>query len=96
MMFSELEAKVMGLTDPREIERIVEAVKFARGRVSTFAARTFFPGDKVAFTAKGNSIIGTVEKVNSKSLSLKNCIYGNGTPAPSYRVAPTLVTKVPA
>lgn len=95
MTIQELEAGVRALTNPNDVEQIVAAIKFVRERQQVTAASAFVTGDRVKFHAKGKWIVGTVEKINTKSLALKNCTYLHyGTTAPSYRVAPTLCVKV--
>lgn len=97
MTIAELEAGVLALEWPDDIERIVTAIKTVRARQQSAAASEFAVGDRVKFNTKGTWIVGTVEKINTKSLSLTSCRdLMRDLPAPSYRVAPTLCMKVRA
>ena len=55
--------------DNAELNRVVEAVKMRRTFISKESARGLFIGDSVQFESKrGNTVCGTVTKVNSKTV----------------------------
>ena len=55
-------------------------------------APAFRVGQRVAFTAKGRTITGTVVRVNSKSVTVDDCDDGSR----GWRVAPSLLAAVHA
>ena len=56
-----------------ELESMIDAIKFARARLTKENKRKFWPGDTVKFTSNrnGQTYTGTVEKVKIKYVLVK-------------------------
>jgi IS30 family transposase len=55
--------------DTQELNRVVDAIKLRRTFVAKESARGLFIGDPVSFEGKsGNTVQGTVTKVNTKTV----------------------------
>ena len=55
--------------DSAELNRVVDAIKLRRTFIAKESARGLFIGDAVQFEGKrGNTVCGTVTKVNSKTV----------------------------
>ena len=61
--------KAIHQADRNELDQIVEAIKLQRTFLAKQSARTFSVGDAVTFTGRaGRSVVGTVTKVNPKTI----------------------------
>ena len=61
--------KAIHQADRNELDQIVEAVKLQRTFLAKQSARTCTIGDAVTFTGRGGrKVIGTVNKVNPKTI----------------------------
>jgi hypothetical protein len=54
-----------------ELNRIVEEIKLRRTYLTRQKAVTFAVGDRVSFAARGMQVLGTVTKVNIKTIQVK-------------------------
>ena len=79
--------------DNAQINEIVEALKLKRQYLARQATRAVTLGDTVEFDARGRKVIGTVTKVNQKTLQVREAPRGNllGT---TWKVTASLVRKV--
>jgi hypothetical protein len=79
--------------DNAQINEIVEALKLKRQYLARQATRAVTLGDTVEFDARGRKVIGTVTKVNQKTLQVREAPRGNllGT---NWKVTASLVRKV--
>lgn len=57
--------------DSNELNQVVEAIKLQRNFLTRQKAGTFRVGDTVSFTARGQQVVGTVTKVNIKTIAVK-------------------------
>lgn len=57
--------------DMDQLNRIVEAVKTRRTYLTRQKAVSFAVGDRVSFAARGMQVLGTVTKVNIKTILVK-------------------------
>lgn len=93
---NDLESAILALTDAGDIRRVINAIREVQSERTANAIATFKRGDKVRFVAKGFAIVGVVDKMNRKTMSLRHCFYErSGVPVPNYRVSPTFCTIVP-
>jgi hypothetical protein len=79
--------------DNAQINEVVEALKLKRQYLARQATRAVILGDTVEFDARGRKVIGTVTKVNQKTLQVREAPRGNllGT---NWKVTASLVRKV--
>ena len=54
-----------------ELNRVIEAIKLRRNYLTRQRAVTFMVGDRVSFAARGMQVLGTVTKVNTKTIQVK-------------------------
>ena len=77
--------------DAEELNRVVEAVKLRRTFIAKESARGLFIGDAVSFTSKrGQTVQGTVTKVNSKTVVVDTVHDGR------WKVTASMLTLVAA
>jgi hypothetical protein len=57
--------------DNDELNRVVETIKMRRNYNARQKARTFVVGDRVSFAARGMQVLGTVTKVNIKTIQVR-------------------------
>jgi putative ribosome biogenesis GTPase RsgA len=76
-----------------QISEVIEAIKLKRQYLARQATRSVIVGDTVEFDARGRKVIGTVTKVNQKTLQVREAPRGNllGT---NWKVTASLVRKV--
>jgi hypothetical protein len=79
--------------DNAQINEVVEALKLKRQYLARQATRAVVLGDTVEFDARGRKVVGTVTKVNQKTLQVREAPRGNllGT---NWKVTASLVRKV--
>lgn len=75
--------------DSNELNQIVEAVKLQRNFLTRQKAVTFRIGDTVSFAARGMQVVGTVTKVNIKTIAVKQ-----NNAFTTWRVHASLLKKV--
>ena len=73
-----------------QLNEIAQAIQDRRGVLSQRAARQFQKGDEVQFEHKGRTIVGIVEKINIKTVSL----HEKDNEFTCWRVGPNYLTKV--
>ena len=74
-----------------ELDQIVEAVKLQRTFLAKQSARTFTIGDAVQFTGRGGrKVIGTVNKVNPKTIIVDSPTQGR------WKVTASMLTSLEA
>lgn len=89
-IFDEVIAKIDTM-DNDELNSVIQAVKDRRGVLARRLGAQFKKGDEVKFTDScGKEIIGIVEKVNRKSVS----IHEKDNPIAGWRIYPSLLKKV--
>lgn len=72
-----------------EINQVVEAIKLQRTYLARNTARALAVGDTVKFQGRGGrKVVGTVEKVNRKTVIVNEAGYGR------WRVTASLLTRV--
>lgn len=54
-----------------ELNQVVSAIKLRRNYLTRQKAVTFMVGDRVSFAARGMQVLGTVTKVNPKTILVK-------------------------
>ena len=54
-----------------ELNQVVSAIKLRRNYLTRQRAVTFMVGDRVSFAARGMQVLGTVTKVNPKTIQVK-------------------------
>ena len=54
-----------------ELNQIVEEIKLRRTYLARQSANTFAVGDRVSFAARGMQVLGTVTKVNIKTIQVR-------------------------
>lgn len=61
-----------------QLNSILSAVKFRRNQLAREAKRSFLPGSQVKFTStrNGQTVVGTVEKVAIKYVTVRDGFYG--------------------
>lgn len=57
--------------DNDELNRVVEAIKLRRTYLARQKTATFQVGDRVSFAARGMQVVGTVTKVNVKTIQVR-------------------------
>ena len=57
--------------DNNEIDRAIGEIKARRTYLARQSANTFQIGDRVSFAARGMQIVGTVTKINFKTVQVK-------------------------
>ena len=57
--------------DNDELNRVIEAIKLRRNYLTRQRAMSFRVGDRVSFTARGMQVLGTVTKINIKTVQVK-------------------------
>lgn len=57
--------------DANELNQVIEAVKLQRNFLTRQKAVTFRVGDRVSFAARGMQVLGTVTKVNTKTVQVR-------------------------
>ena len=74
-----------------ELDQIVQAVKLQRTFLAKQSARTFTIGDAVTFTGRGGrKVIGTVNKVNPKTIIVDSPSQGR------WKVTASMLTSLEA
>lgn len=72
-----------------EINQVVEAIKLQRTYLARNTARALAVGDTVRFQGRdGRKVVGTVEKVNRKTVIVNEAGHGR------WRVTASLLTRV--
>jgi hypothetical protein len=69
-----------------ELNEIVSEIKLRRTRLARLNTQRLAVGDPVEFTARGLTVRGTVEKINRKTVIVKEQGYGR------WRVAASLLS----
>lgn len=69
----------------QQLNQIVEAVKLQRTWLARTTVRALAIGDTVEFTARGQTVRGTIEKINRKTVIVKEQGYGR------WKVAASLI-----
>jgi hypothetical protein len=72
-----------------ELNQVVEAIKLQRTFLARQKAVTFRVGDTVNFAARGMQVVGTVTKVNTKTVAVKQ-----NNAFTTWRVHASLLKKV--
>jgi hypothetical protein len=54
-----------------ELNAVVRAIKLRRTYLARQSANTFAVGDRVSFAARGMQVLGTVTKINIKTVQVK-------------------------
>lgn len=80
--------------DNAQINEVVEALKLKRQYLARQATRAVMLGDVVEFDARGRKVIGTVTKVNQKTLQVRED--RGGLVSTNWKVTASLVAKVEA
>lgn len=94
---ADIERAILSLTDANDIRRVIAAVREVQSDRVRAAADKFKRGDKVRFVHRHMAIVGTVAKINPKTMALRDCYYEmTKSPCVNYRVSPTFCTKVSA
>ena len=57
--------------DAADLARVIDAVKMRRTYLTRQKAATLMVGDRVSFAARGMQVLGTVTKVNIKTIQVK-------------------------
>lgn len=57
--------------DNDELNAVVRAIKDRRTYLARQSANTFVVGDRVSFAARGMQVLGTVTKVNIKTIQVR-------------------------
>jgi hypothetical protein len=57
--------------DMDELNQVIEAVKLQRTFLTRQKAVTFRVGDRVSFAARGMQVLGSVTKVNTKTVQVR-------------------------
>lgn len=92
---NELERAILALTEAGDITRVINAIREVQSQRVRSAADKFKRGDKVRFVHRHMVIVGTIYKINPKTMALRDCFYEMTKSAcPNYRVSPTFCTKV--
>lgn len=73
-----------------ELNEVIRLIKVRRTILTQQAAMSFFVGDRVSFEHKGDLIIGTVTKVNPKTI----IVQPDDKPWSSWKCTATLLTKL--
>lgn len=73
-----------------ELNEVVRLLKVRRTILTQQAAMSFFVDDRVSFEHKGQTIIGTVTKVNPKTI----IVQPDDKPWSSWKCSATLLTKL--
>ena len=87
--FSELLEEVKKMTQ-EELTQLVYAIHDRKDYLRTKDLEGFRIGDKVSFEKGHETYTGTVEKINLKTVGIKE----KGRPWVHWRVAPSLLTKI--
>ena len=64
-------ALILGGFTNEDLNKISKAIVYARKEIGAEALNTFGPGDKVQFTNRGVTEVGTVVKVNRTKIQVK-------------------------
>jgi hypothetical protein len=72
-----------------ELNRIVEAIKLRRTYLARQKAISFAVGDRVSFAARGMQVLGTVTKINVKTVLVKQDNWGT-----TWKVHASLLSPV--
>ena len=88
MTIQEIVEAVSDLTDQTDLNRVAEAINRARSIRKQKLCAQFVKGEEVSFVHRARVHTGTVERVNSKSITVHEA---NGN---RWRIAPSLLTKV--
>jgi len=75
-----------------QISEVIEAIKLKRQYLARQATRAVVLGDTVEFDARGRKVIGTVTKVNQKTLQVRED--RGGLVSTNWKVTASLVRKV--
>jgi hypothetical protein len=78
--------------DNAQINEVVEALKLKRQYLARQATRAVVLGDTVEFDARGRKVIGTVTKVNQKTLQIRED--RGSLVSTNWKVTASLVRKV--
>jgi hypothetical protein len=54
-----------------ELNAVVRAIKLRRTYLARQSANTFQVGDRVSFAARGMQVLGTVTKINTKTVQVR-------------------------
>ena len=54
-----------------ELSQVIDAIKMRRSFIARDTARSLTKGDTVEFTGRGGTIRGTVEKINTKNVKVR-------------------------
>jgi len=75
-----------------QLDSIVMAIKFARNQIATQNKRSLWSGDTVKFTSSrtGETVIGTVQKINRKFIVVRE----NGNRNLTWRVPANMLEAV--
>ena len=57
--------------DAAELARVIEAVKLRRTYLTRQKAAALMVGDRVTFSARGMQVVGTVTKINIKTVQVR-------------------------
>ena len=57
--------------DSAELARVIDAVKLRRTYLTRQKAASLMVGDRVTFSARGMQVVGTVTKINIKTVQVK-------------------------
>lgn len=57
--------------DSAELARVIDAVKLRRTYLTRQKAASLMVGDRVTFSARGMQVLGTVTKINIKTVQVK-------------------------
>ena len=88
MTIQEIVEAVSDLTDQTDLNRVAEAINRARSIRKQKLCAQFVKGEEVSFVHRARVHTGTVERVNSKSITVCEA---NGN---MWRIAPSLLMKV--
>jgi FKBP-type peptidyl-prolyl cis-trans isomerase 2 len=80
---------IRGMTN-NEINQVVEAIKLQRTYNARSVARELNVGDTVSFTGKRGTVVGTVEKINTKTVLV------NSPSAGRWKVTASMLTTLGA
>lgn len=79
-----------------QLNSIIEAVKYRRGQLTKQSVRSLMPGVKVKFTnsRNGQTVIGTVSKINRKFVIVRESPRVGGLIATNWRVPGNMLEVV--
>lgn len=69
---SQINALILTIASTEEMSQVIEAIKFRQRELQARKARQFRVSDSVKFTDRqGRELVGTVTKVNTKSVKVQ-------------------------